>query len=299
MGWQQAMRESLPAVRPRRHPIPRYEWPTITERLLNGAKIADLAREYQVTPYYINRILREKNIVLAEARKERGTKRQSYQRLPVIPIEAHASIAQRVLAGETYQSISEDYDVTRERIRQVALEHGVVSIRKERYDPKILAVVDEVIFRRLQYRPIATIFEELDLPFHHQFFERRLKELDGTLYAEWMLAKESPYSHTGRKTPDGQVCIHCREYCAWDDFYADHTHRGGKGDRCKECAKRIVKEYTDKRHVPEPTVTKKNCPGCDTIQPADNFYRATHQNSGLQTYCIPCQAGYNKKQRST
>ncbi len=302
MSWQQRMAKTL-RTRGKTPLIPKSEHAKIIDRLIHGETLNVLSRENGVSTGYISGILREHGVSLRETRKRLGLPlRPTGRNTPrVIQLDQHPAIAQRVLAGDTYQSIGDDYGVSRERINQISSEYGIFTIRtRGQYDNQILAIAEDVIFYRLEYLPVNRIFDGLGLTFDLTMFERRLKLLDGTLYAQWMLAKELPLSSTGRATTDGQVCIICREYCAWDEFYGDTHKRSRKGDRCKECAKRIVKEHYVKRYIPEPTVTEKNCPSCKRVQSADNFHRATHLNSGLQTYCKDCMNKFaREKRRST
>ncbi len=60
---------------------------------------------------------------------------------------------------------------------------------------------------------------------------------------------------------------------------------------CRECNKRkaLTWGHEQQDQTTEPTVTEKWCPACDQTLPADHFYRATKNLSGLQTYCAECQ----------
>lgn len=75
----------------------------------------------------------------------------------------NAAIAARVKAGETLQSIADEYDITRERVRQLAKRAGVISDRNKNpayRDPVILAKVESLIYAG---HTLSSAFKELDV----------------------------------------------------------------------------------------------------------------------------------------
>lgn len=201
----------------------------------------------------------------------------------------HEDITWRIICGETLQQVANDYDVTRERIRQIVVLFGIYpkELRYAQTQMKVRKYAEEIIYHMESWHPIHWRSYGIS----RSAMERHLKLDDYPEYSDlwyrYVLAGNNPYSKNA--CPDGRVCNRCKVWHPWEDYYADKNGVNGKGLSCKECNKRIVKVYHDARHVPKPTVKHKQCPNCKVVKPASSFWRSTHNNSGLQTYCKRCQ----------
>ncbi len=200
-------------------------------------------------------------------------------------------IGSRAKAGESQVAIARDYGVSRERIRQIA---GLVNpgySSRTAHDDEVKPLVDEIIRRRFWFEGPGSIFE--GYLFTRRNFESYLKRKDHDKWQEWQEALARPYSQFANEF--GRICRGpCKQYKTWDKFYRSKGKQkepNGRGKHCAECTKaRVTAYYAAKEPVLVPTVTEKNCPGCGKTKTADLFYRATKQNSGLQTYCKSCQS---------
>jgi len=213
-----------------------------------------------------------------------------------VPFSDYEEITWRVMCGETLQQVGDDYEVTRERIRQIVKRFGIFpgELQYARMQMRVRKHVEEIIYHMESWHPVRWGNYGLLRP----VFERHLKLDDYPDYAElwfrYVVAQSNPYSI--RCCPDGRVCARCKVWSPWDNFYADKNLTNGKAQTCIPCARFAVESYHDARFIPKPTVTHRRCPKCKTKKLASAYWRNTHNNSGLQTYCKEChrawQAGY-------
>lgn len=228
-------------------------------------------------------------------RREQPQRKIRERRWVKIPLSEHAKIVERVKT-ETLTSVGKDYGVTRERIRQIATEGGVVrrEIVKEQKDALCLQYAEEVLY----YREAWLSVHWKDLPIHGMEFVRWLSQ-HGADHPEiedrWIVARHNYASH-GMVCLEGRVCIHCGIWMEWDYFYASKGEANDHTRGCKECTKAIVMHYYHLKDVPEPTVTERRCPKCGETKPASEFFKSTHLTDGLQTYCKSCHMSFPSQQ---
>jgi len=220
-------------------------------------------------------------------------RQQRPRRLPGrIPPEAHDRIVNRVKAGETYQSVSETFGVTREAIRLVCLKYGVRSVRGQyRMRESVRAIFDEVETRRVEtWAPLVDILDTYDM---NPTTFRRIVAREPDLHERWVAMGDVPRSRLAN--PQGRICVVCGESKGWDQYHKDGSHWTGYSQRCKPCNIALVGRYYKMRHYPSPTVTEKRCPGCGVTKTAGDYHRSTHSTTGLQVRCKSCQAVDNKR----
>jgi Sigma-70, region 4. len=206
------------------------------------------------------------------------------------------ALVDRVLDGETMQSVALDLGISRERVRQIALEFGVTgaSVRILRRNRQIEVDAPEIITLRGHWVPPRFVKR----PYTQSQFEEHLKVSDPGLYAEWIEADQLPLSKSGHADPHGQRCSDCHQWQGWDRFYSDKSRRYGKSSRCVDCAKKNADETRRKRNVVDATVSRKRCRRCERRLVASRFSRSTTSPTGLQQYCKDCQREYERDRRS-
>ncbi len=209
--------------------------------------------------------------------------------------EEHEAIAAKVMKGNTLQSVGDEYGVTRERIRQIALSLGVSARGAKRLQrQRMIKEHSEVIISaRENWEPARFS----DYPFTRIQFEKVLAEIDADLYDRWCSAALNPISLKGIADPRGRVCAMCKERKPWSQFYADKDGINGKAQRCIPCAREQVEHYRLLRHVPEPTVEHKICTRCRIDKAAGEYSRSTSHFTGLQPWCNACHVRYTRKRR--
>jgi hypothetical protein len=212
-----------------------------------------------------------------------------------VPESDHRDVVWRVICGETLQSIADDYGVTRERIRQICALHNVHA-REVRYARRAMLVrkyAEEIVYHREAWHHVYWS----DYGLSRSKFEQHLMSDDYPEYDELWVRYEAAWGNpeTRVSCPDGRICARCNVWKPWDDFYADRKEINKKGRSCIDCTKFQVRSYHAARYVPEPTVEHKMCPKCRVLKPASEFWRSTHNNSGLQTYCKECQHTFDSK----
>ena len=213
-----------------------------------------------------------------------------------ISMRDRPKIAERVKSEETLQSIADDYGVTRERIRQIGLKYGSVKnkMKAERRDALCLSLAEEILYYREAWQPVRWYLLEIDKR-HFVDWLRREGMNHPDIESRWTVARHNLESKTGRFGPDGRVCVRCHTWMGWDRFYRSKVDPNGHARQCIECAKEMVVHYQNLRYVPKPTVTEKNCPKCGETKPRSAFNRSTVNNSGLQTYCVPCHRSFESQ----
>lgn len=210
---------------------------------------------------------------------------------------AKQELVDRVLGGESMQSVALDLGMSRERVRQIALEFGVTgtSVRAFKKKRQIEADAAEIITLRKRWVPPR--FSKR--PYTQAEFEAHLKMSDPGLYAEWIEAEQLPLSKSGHADPNGQRCSDCHQWQGWDRFYSDKSRRYGKSSRCVDCARKNADETRRKRNVIEATVARKRCRRCDRRLSASRFSRSTTSTTGLQQYCKDCAREYERARRAS
>lgn len=208
--------------------------------------------------------------------------------VPKLPPSEHADITWRIICGETLQAVADDYGITRERVRQIAALSNVHGneLRYARMAMRVRKYAEEIIYHRESWHHIYWN----TYGFSRETFEEHLANDDYPEYDELWIRYEAASSNptTALACPDGRVCARCRVWQPWENFYADRNEWTKKARACIDCAKFNVVSYYQARYVPEPTVESKLCHKCDQVKPASEFYRNTHNNSGLQSYCKGC-----------
>ena len=208
-----------------------------------------------------------------------------------IPESEYLAIVKRVMAyKETLQSIADDYGVTRERIRQIAAEVGVTRtvLREAKLDAACRAAAEDIIRYREMWMPVVWSSQ----PVTNREFDEWVKN-HPELNERWEKAKRNPMWRVCNQ--DGRICVVCKVWKPWDEFYNDKGGVNGHSQKCIECAKREVKHYYDLRDVQGPTVTEKRCPGCRLVKPADEFWLSSHNTTGLQSYCKDCHREFARR----
>ena len=152
-------------------------------------------------------------------------------------------IAGRVQAGETLQSIAEDYDFTREWIRQIALSAGVVAseVRADRKTGFLAGEADDLVADRERWVPprfskrayTQGEFEAFIARYRHDLLDR------------WRVAQKLPISRSGHANPEGQRCAECHAWKSWDQFYKDASRPYGFDSRCSVCSLARVRARRD------------------------------------------------------
>ncbi len=201
-----------------------------------------------------------------------------------IETNMYEDIAVRVTAGETFASIAEDYEVSRQRIHQIAKSQGATKDNSVAQQA-VLDSLGDIVQRRLHWESPNSIFNSY--PFTHTFFLRVLEE-HPSLMGVWEKADEEPTTRSPERINNlGRVCVRCELFKEWSEYHKG-TNANNKSARCKPCASAVVKEYMAGKNVEEPTVTEKVCPGCGELKQAGEFTRSRRRNSGLSTYCRDC-----------
>lgn len=152
-----------------------------------------------------------------------------------------AAIIDEALVGlTTFAAIGRRFGVSREYIRQLAAEEGI--IRKvqtaERRADRISEDALSIIADREQYVPARWAKR----PYTKQQFLAFLMTHDRKLYERWLDADELPISRSGRANPDEQQCVDCDNWYPWSGFYPDRSRSFNRSARCMECAKAQAKE---------------------------------------------------------
>jgi len=201
----------------------------------------------------------------------------------------HAVIAMRIANGETLQAVATDLGVTRERVRQIARDADVHPRRMhtEARNALIESQAEKLITDREWWIPSR--FSERGYT-KKQFLEW-LTENRPDLLDRFERAQKLPLSPSGSADPSGRLCLMCKKRKPWDEFYKDHNAINGHSQKCIPCAREEVEKYRKLRHVPEPTVTEKQCSKCGHVKNARLFSRLTTATSGLQSRCKECQSG--------
>ena len=92
-------------------------------------------------------------------------------------------------------------------------------------------------------------------------------------------------------------CYYCKETKSETEFTkgsrsANQPIQG----KCRPCNLANAKKYQFKGAHPEPTVTEKRCPRCETVKPRADWNRNTASATGLQAYCRECQKSFPSQQ---
>lgn len=162
---------------------------------------------------------------------------------PRIDERDREAIASRVQAGETLQAIADDYEFTREWIRQIALSAGVVpsTVRAERKDMALASDAEGIVEDREEWVPPR--FSKR--PYTQGEFEAFLANYRPLLLTRWRAAQELPISRSGHARPLAQRCALCHEWKAWDLFYKDSSRPFGFSALCAACSLAKVRERRD------------------------------------------------------
>ena len=209
-----------------------------------------------------------------------------------IPPSDYPLIADRARGDESLSSIAREYGVTRERIRQIAALEGVHKheMARQRVDDLCAQYAEEIIYHREAWQPVVWKDQEVTKEQWRSWIST------SDLEDRWNAAKDNPRSQ-GVVCPDGRICALCRVWDVWDGFYFTKGGINGRAHVCKECTKERVMYYHKLRNVETPTVTEKECPKCGEVLPASAFNRSRRNNSGLQTYCLPCHNSFPSQHR--
>lgn len=151
-----------------------------------------------------------------------------------------AIIAEALTGLTTFAAIGRRFGVSREYIRQLAAEEGIIRRVQtaERRADKISEDVLAIIADREQWVPARWAKR----PYTKAQFLEWLMSHDEKLHQRWRDADELPTSRSGRANPDEQQCIDCDEWFPWHRFYPDKSRPFKKSARCKECARAQAKE---------------------------------------------------------
>ena len=93
-----------------------------------------------------------------------------------------------------------------------------------------------------------------------------------------------------------KTCTGCRQSKPLEGFHRQKTGAGGRASRCKECAAagRAALHARWAAERAENPVTEKQCGACKETLPAQCFYPALCNRTGLASKCIDCDAKRRK-----
>lgn len=278
--------------------IEESEWPLIIEKVkaYGWGGVSEVAKEYGVNNGVLSRGLtnhgwqQQTMHALRPLQDRPGS--GNYQHPRLIPLDKWEEIADRImeLGHGSMTKVAKEYGVSRERIRQIALAQGVTYQRI--YQARMVAEaawVQEIlaICRTNPTATVAGLAQEYGMKPHKLKAIVRKHDPEG-------LEKWGGWS--ARHSWWGRQCSTCKIWKPRAEMAKAGTkeHTDGTTSRCKQCAAKQVDAIIKARHYPEPTVEYKLCHGCTEIKPADEFYRNTHDPSGLQSSCKPCQSKASK-----
>jgi len=93
-------------------------------------------------------------------------------------------------------------------------------------------------------------------------------------------------------TVDSRECTKCREMKPLSEFYLSNTNRFGTSYDCKECSRRVSREYGAKKRVPKVWIppTEKRCGVCKEVKSVDAFgvRKGRRNGRGINSTCKAC-----------
>ena len=95
-----------------------------------------------------------------------------------------------------------------------------------------------------------------------------------------------------------KMCRRCSKTKLLDDFTKNAHTKDRRSSYCRECDRDRHSKKRDEnkiRHANGPSATEKKCPRCQIVKAASEFPHNPTTNTGLASYCIPCNDAYSKK----
>lgn len=171
----------------------------------------------------------------------------------------------------TLEKVSQKYDLTRERVRQIVKEvypnYKKPPAAERNFDEAL-----EVARVATSYKEMAAAMGVPKSTIQSWMSRKGWKPLREMIKRNKMLA-ELRTTH--------YFCKRCETEKPKDQF-----HKGRK-TLCAACATKISVAHMKARNNPV-LVSEKICPACTRLKPASEFNRARQSTDGLQTYCKKC-----------
>lgn len=116
----------------------------------------------------------------------------------------------------------------------------------------------------------------------------------------------TPPKPTTLHDENGRVCVRCKEYKIWKEYYktiklriVSKTEVNQHSSSCKECHKKNMRELSMKKRKENPNITQRynlgldengrNCSVCHTYKTWKNFYKNSQHKTGYLSCCKDCK----------